>query len=67
MGCEKEQKKKPQGSHSAREDTVTLCHLYFETATTATAMKVLKNCLFLISKAIAAKCLIFPSPNEAAL
>lgn len=36
MGCEKEQKKKPQGSHSAREDTVTLCHLYFETATTAT-------------------------------
>lgn len=34
MGCEKEQKKKPQGSHSAREDTVTfLCHMYFEMAT----------------------------------
>ena len=37
MGCKKEQKKKPQGSLSAREDTVTfLCHMYFETATTVT-------------------------------
>lgn len=36
MGCEKEQKKKPQGSHSAVEDTVTFFRLmYFETATTA--------------------------------
>ena len=36
MGCEKEQKKKPQGSHSAVEDTVTFfCLMYFEAATTA--------------------------------
>ena len=37
MGCEIEQKKKPQGSHSAMEDTVTFfCLMYFEAATTAT-------------------------------
>lgn len=37
MGCEKEQKKKPQGSHSAVEDTVTFfCLMYFEMAPTAT-------------------------------
>ena len=36
LGCKKEQKKKPQGSHSAVEDTVTFfCLMYFEAVTTA--------------------------------